>query len=157
MTGDHPRLRCELRICLILVSFLPFSKGLSIQEASAVFTTVIVSTPRLLLSSLLLFLPFNTLVLRSLNNNCRLPTSNTSSHSRLPHTQQHHGHTNNNTTKMRSTPFSATAALLSALTLVNAQTFTSCNPTTNCTCRFPLVSRDAPLTRVQQAVPPTQV
>jgi len=104
------------------------------------------------------FVPsINTLVLGSLNNNCRLPTSNTSSHLRLPHTQQHHRHTDNNTTKMRSTTFSATAALLSALTLVNAQTFTSCNPTTNCTCRFPLVSRDAPLTRTQQAVPPTQV
>jgi len=35
---------------------------------------------------------------------------------------------------MRSTTFSATAALLSALTLVNGQTFTSCNPTTNSSC-----------------------
>jgi len=35
---------------------------------------------------------------------------------------------------MRSTTFSATAALLSALTLVNGQTFTSCNPTSNSSC-----------------------
>jgi beta-glucanase (GH16 family) len=35
---------------------------------------------------------------------------------------------------MRSTTISATAALLSALTLVNGQTFTSCNPTTNSSC-----------------------
>lgn len=35
---------------------------------------------------------------------------------------------------MRSTTFSATAALLSALTLVNGQTFTSCNPLSNSSC-----------------------
>lgn len=35
---------------------------------------------------------------------------------------------------MRSTTFATTAALLSALTLVKGQTFTSCNPTTNSSC-----------------------
>lgn len=38
---------------------------------------------------------------------------------------------------MLSTPLAATAVLLSALSLVNGQTFTDCNPTEKSTFTFP--------------------
>jgi len=52
---------------------------------------------------------------------------------------------------MLSTPLAATAVLLSALSLVNGQTFTDCNPTTN-TCRFTFNSKKYTANSIQLAL-----